>query len=90
MKIFAVLDCLLWWGRAKQPCTATAVANQVGVSTYRARKILHSLHELGLVDWDLIPHRPNVTKRAYRTTVRGRAVLAAYEDYAPPSEEHRS
>lgn len=87
MKMFEVLDLLDRWGRAGVPVTSVLAANQLQMSVYRVRKTMRSLREVGLVDWDYAEHRPQVQKRLYRTTVRGRAVLAAYQDYAPPSME---
>lgn len=78
MLIFPVLECVRTLSRVGGLATAHAVARQVGISVYKSRRLLHTLHDLGLTDWEVVNHRPNVQKRVYHLTDRGIAVNHAY------------
>jgi len=78
MQVFNVLDAVYTLGRAGGAVTAIVVSKWTGLSVYRSRKLLHSLHALGLVEWTVADHRPEVLKRLYTLTRRGSWVHLAY------------
>lgn len=78
MKMFNVLRVIWNLNRVGVAATANTCADTLGISRYRARKIAHSCAEIDLVSWVSTFHRPNVNKRSYYLTDRGRCVLLAY------------
>jgi len=79
MHVFEVLGIVVTLDRAGVDCTAHTVAQSLQLSVYLSRKLLHSLHETGLVTWATKEHRPNVLKRLYTPTRRGQHVHYAYK-----------
>jgi Mn-dependent DtxR family transcriptional regulator len=83
MRVFDALRAIYDLNRVGVEATATALSRTLGISVYRVRKLVHSLHEIGLTDWTAVKHRRNVTKRLYRLTPKGRDVLIAFQDDLP-------
>lgn len=79
MKLFEVLRVIWDLNRAGAETTTHTCSSLLGISRYRFRKIAHSAAEIDLVNWKTVPHRPNVDKRDYYLTDKGRVVLLAYE-----------
>lgn len=78
MLLFRLLECVRVLSRVGGYCTSHRVAAYCEVSVYKARKTLHECKDIGLVDWTRVEHRPNVHKRVYELTDKGRAVNHAY------------
>ena len=78
MNFFEVLSIVQELSRVGVDATATQIAKRAGVSTYMARKLLHTMHELKLVVWQTKQHRPNVLKRVYHLTETENRVHWAY------------
>ena len=80
MKMFVILRALYDLNRVGVKPTSHAISNLTEMTVYKARKYCHSLGEIGLVKWESVHHRANVSKRLYTLTSRGRDVLIAYTD----------
>lgn len=85
--LFDVLEMIYSINRAGIPCTATTAAKALKTSEYRFRQIAHSCAEINLLDWRVIPHRPNVSKRDYVLTAKGRRVLYAFLADSPTEKK---
>lgn len=81
MMLFEVMTVIWNLNRVGVSPTANICSKKLGISEYQVRKATTICAAIDLVNWKTLHHRPNVVKRSYYLTDKGRAVLMAFHGF---------